>query len=451
MKNKLKENQPLVVFGVFAGAFVLIFTRLFLKMDDGNFLGIALSPDFSYGNFLTQRYFNISGRTINEFLIMFFCRHNIILWKFFVIALLIFIAAFFTKLSTFFKRGNRKKQTQIFCCISMFLMMVSCLNPGVFWLAGSVSYLLPFGALCSVTLPFLIYIYENKFNLPCFLASMLACIFACSQEQGAVCCVALILVFFVCTKINRQKLKPVFTLPLLVSVFFTYYLFSSPGMSNRIEEEAKGFERFTELNAFDKIFMGLSVFFANSFYLSIVLILIFTALLSLALYEKTNHKKLTVIFCGVAGFITVVLNVICCVFEKGLAHMTIRKAFLSGDFSLPQIALIAGGFALLINLLILIFAVTVKDFKIGLPVLICFGAGVCCGIMMGFSSSVFASGQRVFFFSNMFIICGCIILFSALKSSPFLNKIFTVSTAYATLTVIVNIFAFTFFEFPLLG
>ena len=99
MKKTIKENYPLFVFGVTITAFVLIFTRFFMKMDDGNFLGIALAPDFTYEGFLTERYNNISGRTINEFLVMFFCRHNIIWWKLFISTLLIFIVCFFSYIS----------------------------------------------------------------------------------------------------------------------------------------------------------------------------------------------------------------------------------------------------------------------------------------------------------------------------------------------------------------
>ncbi len=448
---KTKKLYPITVFSAFISVFVLFFTRLFMKMDDGNFLGIALSPDFSYSQFLASRYMNISGRTINEFLVMFFARHNIILWKFFLIFLLVFIVYFFIKLSSFFVSDERKNQAQIFCCMAMFLMMVSCLNPAVFWFAGSISYLLPFAGLCGVALPFSEYIYNNKFNLLYGLIGVVGCIFASSQEQAAVCCLVLITVLIIAVKIKKLKVKPIFFLYLAVSVFFTFYLFSSPGMDGRMDMEAKSFSRFTEFNIIDKIFMGLSAFFANNFYLSVVLILILISLLSLTIYEKMKKKKPLLILNFISLFVVIFLNAFCCIFEKGLAHMIIRKAFLSGDFSLGARLLISGGFVLLIILVLLSVKLCMLNFKIGFSVLLSLGAGLGCAIIMGFSSSIFASGQRVFFFTNMFIICACIILFSNVKKSKMTDKIFTVSIAYATLTVIVNIFAFTFSEFPLLG
>ncbi len=448
---KQKAFQPITFFAIFISFFILVFTRLFMKMDDGNFLGIALSPDFSYTEFLTSRYMNISGRTVNEFLVLFFSRHNIILWKFFVIFLLIFIVFFFVKLSSFFVKNEREIKAQIFCCIGIFLMMVSCLNPAVFWFAGSVSYLLPFAGLCGAALPFLIYIYENKTSFYLGALGIISCIFACSQEQGAVLCVALTLYFIFVIKVRKLRLKSVFVLCFSVSLFFAFYLFSSPGMSNRLQAEAQGFERFLQFNVFDKIFVGLSVFFANSFYLSVVLILILIALLSLSIYEKTEKKKALIILNSLSIFIVIFLNIFCCIFEKGLAHIIIRKAFLSGDFSLGSKALISGGFILILILIYLSIKLLILNRKIGFPVLMCLGAGLGSGVMMGFSSSVFSSGQRVFFFTNMFVITACVILFSSVQKSKIADKIFTVSAVYATLTVTVNIFAFTFAEFPLLG
>ncbi|MBQ8783769.1 MAG: hypothetical protein IJZ57_08380 [Clostridia bacterium] len=455
MKKFIKENYPLFLFGAGITAFVLIFTRYFMKMDDGNFLGIASAPDFSYEDFLTYRYNNISGRTINEFLVMFFCRHNIILWKLFVSSLLIFITCFFSKLSSFFGGEFSKSQRQTFCALTFFMMMVSCLNPSVFWFAGSFTYLLPFAGLCAVSFPFVKYIYEKRFSVPLSLLGLAGCVAACSQEQGAVCCLALILFFFIFIKIKKLSFKPFFLLDLIISFGLTVHLFTSPGMAERSKMESAGFERFTEMNVFQKLFCGISVFFANSFYLSFVLIIVLVSLLSLCAYPliKNKHRGKLILATvnGFCVFTCVILNLICSVSGRGLAHMQMRSAFKSGELTPEVIAMIAFGFLLLGAIISLSVFLAVKKPESGIPALLCLCAGFGCAMMMSFSSSIFSSGQRVFFFTNMFIATACVILLSTAPKTTLSKKVYNLAVSYALLTAVVNIFAFTFIEHPLMG
>lgn len=455
MKKAIKDNLSLVIFGVGITAFMLIFTRFFMKMDDGNFLGIALAPDFSYKDFLTERYNNISGRTINEFLVMFFCRHNIIWWKLFTSALLVFIACFWNRLSSCFNGGFSKNQRQIFCVLGFFMMMVSCLNPSVFWFAGCITYLFPFAGLCAASLPFVIYLYENRLSVPAMVFSVLGCIAACSQEQGAVCCLCLVVVFFVFIKIRRLPFKTVFLLDLIVCVGLTVHLFTSPGMANRVENEAENFKRFEEMGLLDKLFCGISVFFANSFYLSVVLIILLTALMSVIIYSLSQNKPLTkkilLALNGFVGFALLAVNAACCVWGKGLAHVVMRRDFLKGELSPEAAVLIAFGFAVLGVIISLSVYLAVRKPQVGLPVLLCLAAGFGCAMMMGFSSSIFASGQRVYFMTNMLVITALVVMISAADKNKISQKAYSLAVFYASATAVVNIFAFTFAEHPLMG
>ncbi len=455
MKKATKNNLPLVIFGLGITAFMLIFTRFFMKMDDGNFLGIALAPDFTYKDFLTGRYNNISGRTINEFVVMFFCRHNIIWWKLFTSALLIFIACFWNKLSSYFDGGFSKNQRQIFCVLGFFMMMVSCLNPSVFWFAGCITYLFPFAGLCAVALPFVIYIYESRLSLPAVLLGFLGCVAACSQEQGAVCCICLVVVFFGVIKFRNLAFKAAFLFDLIISVGLTAHLFTSPGMANRLENEAENFTHFEEMNLTDKLFCGISVFFANSFYLSVVLIIVLTVLLSVMIHSVSHNKalakKVLIPINGFVSFAVMGVNAVCCASGKGLAHVLMRRDFLKGQLSGEAITLIAFGFAILLVTISLCTYLLVKLPRVGAPVLLCLAAGFGCAMMMGFSSSIFASGQRVYFMTNMLIVTALVVLVSSAPKTKASQKAYSLAIFYAVATTVINIFAFTFAEHPLMG
>ena len=455
MKKAIKNNMPLVFFGVGITAFMLIFTRFFMKMDDGNFLGIALAPDFTYEGFLTERYNNISGRTINEFLVMFFCRHNIIWWKLFTSMLLVFVACFWNRLSSYFNGSFAKNQRQLFCVLGFFMMMISCLNPSVFWFAGCITYLFPFAGLCAASLPFIIYLYENRLSPTALIFSVPGCVAACSQEQGTVCCLCLVIFFLTFIKIKRLSFKPVFLLDLIISVGLTTHLFTSPGMANRVENEAENFKRFEEMGLFDKLFCGISVFFANSFYLSVVLIAVLTALMSAMIYSFSKNKPIAKKFLlalnGFVIFALVAVNAACCTWGKGLAHMVMRRDFIKGELSPEAITLIAFGFAVLAVIISLSVYLAIKAPSVGFPVLLCLAAGFGCAMMMGFSSSIFASGQRVYFMTNMLIVTALVVLISSVPQNKASKTAYSLAVFYAGATAVINIFAFTFAEHPLMG
>ncbi len=455
MKKSIRNNYPLFVFGVGITAFILIFTRYFLKTDDGNFLGIANASDFVYREFLTYRYNNISGRTVNELSVMFFCRHNIILWKLFISGLFIFIAYFFSRLSSYSEGETSKAQRQTFCSLSFFMMIISCLNSAAFWFSGSFTYLFVFAGLCAMSLPFIKYIYERQFCVPAFLAGAIGCVAACSQEQGVICCICLILLFLFFIKVRGLDFKPLFLIFIVISTGLGVHLFSSPGMKNRMESESSAFLLFNEMNVWQKLFCGVSTFFANSFYLSVALIIILTALLSAVIYDALSNKKLfkkILIAINIfVVFVTVVVNCFCCLSGKGAAHVLIRRDFINGSLSPESITLIVFGFLILSVIVFLSVVLIVKKRETGIPVLLCLGAGFGCAIMMSFSSSIFASGQRVFFFTNMFVIAGCIILFSSAKKTKLIQRVFSFSVFYAVLSIVINIFAFTFAEHALMG
>ena len=99
LTDKLKSYSPLIIYSALIMVFSVFFTRYFIKMDDGNFMGIVSSPDFTYLTWLTKRYLALSGRTVGEFLLSYFLKQNIIFWQIINALLIIYIATFWYKLS----------------------------------------------------------------------------------------------------------------------------------------------------------------------------------------------------------------------------------------------------------------------------------------------------------------------------------------------------------------
>ena len=100
---------------------------------------------------------------------------------------------------------------------------------------------------------------------------------------------------------------------------------------------------------------------------------------------------------------------------------------------------------------ILIIKLITEDRKIGLIVGLSAAAGICALVVMGFTSSVFNSGQRTAFFTNMLIISACVVLFSNLESNKLSEKIYKITVGYALITFSIDCFAFKLLELPLMG
>ena len=114
--EKVKSRLPLITYAVLIFVFSVFFTDLLIKTDDGHFMGIVSESGFTYKGWLTERYQTLSGRTVGEFLLAFFIRHDILIWKLLNASLIVYIACFFYKLSGFFKGNFSDTHKQIICC-----------------------------------------------------------------------------------------------------------------------------------------------------------------------------------------------------------------------------------------------------------------------------------------------------------------------------------------------
>ncbi len=450
--NKTKEFSPFIIFTVLITAFSLFYTRYFIKMDDGNFLGIVSSPDFTYAGWLTERYQTLSGRTVGEFLMSFFIRQDLIFWQIINALIIVYISSFIYRLARCFSGGFDDKDKQIFCCCGIFLMLISCLNPSVFWFAGSFTYLWPFAGILLTISPLLFYILNGKFNNIEFIISIFSSFIATMQEQSAAICSALYLILIALT-IIKHSFKIRTLIPFIIVLITDIHLFNSPGAHNRMELSiTESFPRFAEFGILDKIFCGFSVFSANTYFLSNFLLLLFVALLSVKIYSLTNkNKKLLIILNAFAAFTCIVVNYVSAIIDKGLAHMIFRKCIIKNEYTFCFYLLISLSIILTIIIAFLVVKLLLLDNKIGLIVAVSSAAAICSLIVLGFSSSIFLSGQRIAFFSNMLIVTSCAVIFSSLPKNKTTKSLYTSAVIYASLTFIIDCFAFKLFELPLMG
>lgn len=450
---KKKENYPLIIFSFVTLAFFIFFTHLIIKTDDGHFLGILNEENFKLTEWLSQRYQTVSGRTVSEFLMMIFLKINPIFWKIFASFSFVFVTWFLQKLSGVFSGNLTQQQKNIFCCCVPFLVFIGALNSGAFWFAGSFTFLFPFTAFLLTVAPLTFEYFEIKYNkFVLNLVSVFASLLACSQEQTAALTIAFLLVLFVANAIKRN-LKVYHALPFIFCAASAVWLFTSPGMTGRIEMESGSFARFNEMNVFEKILCGFSNCFGYSFFMSLIVTGIFALLIFITVYSLYNGKK-EKIFAKIflAFFVAVCggLNVVYIAINRTIPDKGFEKLFKSGDYDFINILTLALCFVLLLLFAVMLVLIIRKDSKLGFTVSLLFAAAVCSGVVMGFSSSIYASGQRVFYFTDMLTLFASAVLISAGKGKKN-TVVYNAAVIVALIMFILNCFNFALLEIPIMG
>lgn len=460
MREKLKEfqNSPHSIIAAFSAAvlfFCTVFTRLILKTDDGHFLGILHRNGFTVTSWLHERYTTVSGRIVGEWLMINFLRLPLIFWKLFIAALIIYIMYFLCRLSDFFGEKTDIRQRYIFACSVPLAVFLPCLNPSVFWFAGSFTFLVPFTALLITVTPLTFEVFGGRVNPMAYAAAAIASVVAASQEQSCAAALALQVILLIFSAYQRRLRFRQF-IPLLPSAVSAAVLVLSPGLRGRgAMEAASGFERFSKMNIFERLLCGFSNYFAFSFFFSLITAAVFLVLLGASVYEafggSRKIKKIISVFAIFASALCVGVNATYIIIRRTTPDKGFEKMFKSGNYLPLELAVIALCFVFLFSIFILIAALIKKNKKLGFTVGVLFSAAVCCAAVLGFSSSVYASGQRVFYYTEMFTLIACAAMYSSLsdsKAKKFAG--YAVPTA-AFIFYIINCFTYTFLEIPIMG
>lgn len=450
-----KENYPLMLFGAVTLAFFLCFTHLIIKTDDGHFLGILQEDSFNLVSWLRERYLTVSGRTISEFLMMSFLKINPFFWKIFATLSLTFTVWFLQKITGNFRSNFEltEMQNNIFCCTVPFLVFIGALNPGVFWFAGSFTFLFPFTAFLLTIAPLTFEFFEIKYNrIVMNIVAIFASLLACSQEQSAALTLAFLTVLFIANSF-KKKLKFYHAPPMFFGFSGAVWLFTSPGMTGRQAMESGSFPHFAEMNVFEKILCGFSNYFGYSFFMSVIVTGIFAVLVFFTVtsfYGDKNTKIFSKFFIVFFFFITAGINAIYIIINRTVPDKGFEKLFKNGEYDFINITTLIFCFSLLVLFAVMLLLIISKDKKLGLTVSLLFAASVASAVVLGFSSSIYASGQRVFFFTDILTLFASAILIASGKGKH-KTVIYNIVTVIALVMFILNCFNFALLEIPIMG
>ena len=407
---------------------------------------------FRLVDWLRERYLTVSGRTVSELLLMIFLKINPIFWKAFSTAAFIYIVWFLQKICTRFSGNLTQNQKNIFCCCVPFLVFIGALNSGAFWFAGSFTFLFPFTAFLLTVAPLTFDFFEIKYNKLLNVVTFPASLLACSQEQTAALTIAFLSVLFIAASF-KKKLKFYHAPPMFFGFASAVWLFTSPGMRGRIAMEGSSFPRFEEMGFFEKILCGFSNYFGYSFFMSIIVTGLFAVLIYFTvtrLYESKKAKGFAKFFISFFVLVAAGVNGFYIAFNKTIPDKGFERIFKNGSYDLVSIITLILCFALLALFAVMLLLVIKKDKKLGFTAAVLFAASVASAVVLGFSSSIYASGQRVFFFTDILTLFACAVLISAGKDKRNVAA-YKAAVIIALAMLILNCFNFAFLEIPIMG
>lgn len=360
--------------------------------DDQYFINSLANQDVI--SFIKDRYLTWSGRWAIEAITALTISHIYVVKV--LIPTCLILASFFMSRICFVNADVRHLSITLAFII---LMPSDIFTDSVTWITGFYNYLLPttFGL-------FFFYVFINNLSRKINILSILALFIACNHEQVALACLMGSALFLA---IKRERVTPYRCLALALIIINSLILIMAPG--NYIRQSQESILRMPEyfdLTMLNKISMGYdrlnSMFFMRSNFL--IIALSFLILYFLIAKWKTRASNLV-------SFSILAFVITCLVFfnyngvSSPLLGSTIEYKHFDPFIVLPSYMLLS---SLLITFLYVISQSVEKFEWIALSILV----AVANVIAIGFSPTVYASGMRVLFVSEIILTLSCIMLIS---------------------------------------
>lgn len=349
-----------------------------------------------------------SGRIVPHFILIVLLNCNIIIWKILnslmITSLAIAIFKFTVNEKTNLNDSDKTKIAYFICSIILFLP-ASVVSSSILWVTGSFTYLWSTVFAIVVLIPFKKLLMNEKVSKKILIISFISILYASYVEQSAALIIAFSVICIIIALICKIKVKWYNYVMFLFIAINSYISLSAVGNSVRNEAETLcWYPDFDMLSFIDKVFLGVSETF-NNIYTNCNYLMIILGILIVILVARKNTDKCTKLL-SLIPLIYPTLKLLSV--DKLFSFMDTDKVFITRDYSqyLPIIC------ALTTTLItIYLFFVLYDNYKEAIITTLVFGASICESIIMGISPTIFASGSRIFFVTDLLIILCIIRLF----------------------------------------
>ncbi len=399
------------IFFVFLCSFVLVLTFLHLNVythiSDDLWFSTTSNVEKDHIKWVISRYYNWSSRIFIEYaLIGLINKYN--LWAFFNAAMFSIFIISACSINNGFNCGSKKIINAIMVVIFILTIPKGVLFSGAIWITGSLNYLWP-AALAFLGYAILVesIIYDKNTKTNNGICATLF-FFSSFNEQLAVANMILIACLAMYCIVNGKKISPVLLMMVVVTAIVIVFIATSPGNKARYYLEIpRWFPTFPDLNLVQKSLLGLNLY-ANMLLADKSITPAIMAFCISTICKK-NLKAPPI----VAGIVLLIIAGISTPPET-LSNVKFAKDTIYSALSLRRVF-----YAFIITSAILL--PVVLSHKTKLITFILSGMLLCAiasSSMLGFSPTVYASGERALFIPYLFFI-----FISVIALVSFMSKI----------------------------
>ena len=404
-KNFFLDNLP---FLAYIALMIILHLKMSIRGDDA--FAIKILEQTSFFDWISIRYNIWTSRVIIDAIMITMLKLEYTICKIFNIVMFLLLPYSINKL---FNNKNDLKLKWLICIITL-LIPASCYG-GAGWAATSINYIWPLVLGILACIPIKKNFENEKITVSEKIISILSLIIATNQEQVA----GILSIFYGLTlivNIIKKKKNNWILICALITLLSLVFIFTCPGNNYRSISEAKiRFPEYRTLNLIDKIELGI-LSMMKFIILDNNLVFITTTFIIMSAVFITNTSKIfrVVSMMPFAGSIIPLnsinkilpnkLMVVKDIINKFNTETLVRELFTDNNI-LAFYIMFVYYIMILITIIISLYAIFKKTDK-SVMVIVLFVIGVMSRVVLGFSPTVYASGER----TSLFLYASCIIL-----------------------------------------
>ena len=416
--EKIIKNKYFPFLILFITMFIVCLT---LKINWGDDVWFKEKAGEDLLNYISSRYNTWTSRILIESVMLILLQLPKFIWCLltsFMITLLSYcISYMFTK--------NQYKMNWL-------IILIVCIYPlnemnSAGWYATSLNYLYPLALGLFAMLPIKNAILNKKEKIYMYPLYILSLIYACNQEQMAAIIFCFYLIFGIYLFINK-KLNKFILIQFVLSILSMIFILTCPGNAERsLLEINTWYPEYMNFGTISKIYLGVVSTILTSIFNLKMSLLVLSILIPIVIFKKCKNSIMKII-----SFVPLMLICINNIFYDFVSKIypginniiNDMKIFTIGvkniEFNLVSLMSLLVSILFISTLLISVYFIFKKQEKKYVALLVIL-AGLFSRFIIGFSSTIYASGMRTFLFLDISVIILIIMILDEFKIFKFKN------------------------------
>lgn len=389
--EKIKKIYKSDNFPIYFYVLIVAMIHITVKLEGDDVWFSTCCQNTGFLEYMINRYQEWSSRVIIEICFVLFCEYlPLYIWKILNIGM---IYLFVYSLSTLFIEKDKRKMNTIMCILLLCIPFNILKETG--WVATMNCYLWTAATALYSIIPLKKVIKNEKVSVFQIIFSLLTTLYAANQEQAA----GLLFIIYSLGILYALKIKKIKITKRQMCVFINYaivilwllVILTCPGNANRkIQEENRWFPGFSDLSLIHKVALGITSMMNYMIEGGRLVFFILIILLAYMIYRDRN--KISTVQ-KILGYSPIIFTFLYKYVYMSLVLTNTNEILQMKAFTIFKVLM----YVLILLSIGVSIVVIFKKENCFLPIVI-YGCGVVSRMVMSFSPTIYASGERTSFF-----------------------------------------------------